>query len=179
MPTIKLFRQIDDSNVINGIFKASGTIPITKGTLVKIQSGWNADLTDTQLLGGAGAAYGNTVSERYGVRAAVTAAGTGDNPIGMTLYDTREVDEHGSKLLYDKQKQDEMQAVLSGQAVPILTKGFVYYSGVTGTPAAGDKAYPGPAGVVDTYALNSLIVPIGRFYGPKDAQGFVLLKLDL
>ena len=43
----------------------------------------------------------------------------------MTLYQTAKNDENGEKLLYNPQKQEEKQAMLPGQAVPILTKGIV------------------------------------------------------
>tara|TARA_A100001201_G_C4013443_1_gene178324 strand:+ start:55 stop:666 length:612 start_codon:yes stop_codon:yes gene_type:complete len=54
----------------------------------------------------------------------VTGAKDEDHAIGMTLYQTAKNDENGEKLLYNPQKQEELQAMLPGQAVPIATKGI-------------------------------------------------------
>ena len=53
----------------------------------------------------------------------ITGAKGEDHAIGMTLYQTAKNDENGEKLLYHPQKQEELQAMLPGQAVPIATKG--------------------------------------------------------
>tara|TARA_Y100000004_G_scaffold105274_1_gene118161 strand:+ start:2176 stop:2787 length:612 start_codon:yes stop_codon:yes gene_type:complete len=54
----------------------------------------------------------------------VTGAKDEDHAIGMTLYQTAKNDENGQKLLYNPEKQEEAQAMLPGQAVPIATKGI-------------------------------------------------------
>tara|TARA_R110002051_G_scaffold309089_1_gene381499 strand:- start:69 stop:689 length:621 start_codon:yes stop_codon:yes gene_type:complete len=58
----------------------------------------------------------------------VTGSVEGDRPLGLTLYQTAKNDENGEKLLYNPQKQEELQAMLPGQAVPVLTKGIVTLS---------------------------------------------------
>ena len=94
MPNLRPFRVVDEHDVVN-LFKFSGTIPATKGTMVKIVSGWDND-QELQLLGSPGASYNNTVSQRYGVQAQIAAcAGSGDAAVGLLLYDVREVDENG------------------------------------------------------------------------------------
>tara|TARA_A100001037_G_C14979723_1_gene557495 strand:- start:87 stop:791 length:705 start_codon:yes stop_codon:yes gene_type:complete len=55
----------------------------------------------------------------------VDAAGSGDMVLGVTLNQTALHDENGEKLLYYPQKALENQAVLSGQAVPVLTRGIL------------------------------------------------------
>ena len=55
----------------------------------------------------------------------VDAATTGTACLGVTLLQTAQYDENNEKLLYYPQKQLETQSVLSGQAVPILTKGII------------------------------------------------------
>ena len=57
---------------------------------------------------------------------------TGENVLGMTLNQTALKDENGEKLLYYPQKALENQAVLSGQAVPVLTRGIVTLNGSGG-----------------------------------------------
>lgn len=81
----------------------------------------------------------------------VNEAASGDAGIlGVTLRQTLTYDENGEKLLYYPQKALEMQAVLTGQAVPVLTKGVVTLDGDTafGTEptSIGDKVYPGVGG---------------------------------
>ena len=71
----------------------------------------------------------------------VTVAGTGDAVLGMTLNQTAKADENGEKLLYYPQKALENQAVLSGQAVPVLQRGIVTLNGETGAGAFGNNAY--------------------------------------
>ena len=56
---------------------------------------------------------------------------TKDVPLGMLLYDVREDDENGEKLIFNPRKAAENDYVISGQAVPILTRGIVLYSGAT------------------------------------------------
>ena len=54
----------------------------------------------------------------------ITGAKGEDHCLGMTLYQTAKNDENGEKLLYNPQKQEELQAMIPGQAVPIATKGI-------------------------------------------------------
>jgi hypothetical protein len=54
----------------------------------------------------------------------ITGSTSGDIPLGITLYQTAKNDENGEKLLYNPQKQEELQAMLPGQAVPVATKGI-------------------------------------------------------
>lgn len=52
-----------------------------------------------------------------------TAATTGAPVLGITLNQTLQYDENGEKLLYRPEKRAELQAVLSGQVVPVATRG--------------------------------------------------------
>ena len=52
-----------------------------------------------------------------------TAATAGEPVLGMTLNQTLATDENGEKLLYNPVKRAELQAVLTGQAVPVATRG--------------------------------------------------------
>ena len=70
----------------------------------------------------------------------VKVAATGDAILGMTLNQTALKDENEEKLLYYPQKALENQAVLSGQTVPILTKGLVTLNGSAGG-AFGNNAF--------------------------------------
>lgn len=177
--TIRPFRSVSEYETINLFKHISGVA--TKGMLVRISSGFLNDRSQLEMVSNPGAAYGNTVSTRWTVRPYVTTCHSGaTDTIGMLLYDVAETDENGEKLIFNPQKQAEMQCVLSGQAVPILTRGIVLYSGVveTNTPvAAGGVAYANNFGAVGTEGSSTF--KVGRFLGPKDANGHCLLKLEL
>jgi hypothetical protein len=73
-----------------------------------------------------------------------------------------------------------MDVVITGQAVPVLTRGVVLYSGIVGTPSFGSGAAISDLGdgslkVVASNAANR----VGKFLGPKNAAGHALLKVEL
>ena len=176
MPNLLPFRDYDEKDVLN-LFAFSGSLPATKGTLVKIQAGWKAT-DEMSMLGDVGASFANTVSQRYGVAAQVAVTTTGDTPLGMLLWDIRETDENGELLKFNPRKATEMQVVLSGQAVPIVTRGTFLYSGVGGTPAAGGTAYAGANGTITASSAGSAVA-IGKFLGAKDANDNVTVRINL
>jgi hypothetical protein len=127
------FRQYSEFDVIN-LF-ASDTADTTpfdnsngsQGVFVKVSAG-NMDLdpityaansylgkTDYPFLGAA---------QYPSVPLTFTAATTGVPVLGVTLNQTLLQDENGIKLLYNPIKRQELQAVLSGQAVPVATRGM-------------------------------------------------------
>lgn len=129
------FRQYSDVDVVNMF--ASDTVDATPftngngsaGVFVKVSAG-NLDLdpiqytaTDiTNTLGKAdypflGAAQYPAVPLKF------TAATAGEPVLGMTLNQTLATDENGERLLYNPVKRAELQAVLTGQAVPVATRG--------------------------------------------------------
>ena len=140
---LRPFRQYNENDVVN-LFSYSGdSTLVTKGLAVKVVGdGWtnDANTSPVELLGSVGASYTNVTSQRYGVKAKVGLAASGDAILGLTLMDVRELDENGEKLVYNPRKAAEMGVVISGQAVPVLTKGIVTYSGASNV-AAGSVAY--------------------------------------
>jgi hypothetical protein len=63
-----------------------------------------------------------------------------EKPIGITLKQTLAYDENGENLLRYPLKKDELQAVLPGQAAPILVRGLVLLGGSAfdgGNPTPG------------------------------------------
>lgn len=188
MPNLKPFRQYNPHDVIN-MLSYSGDVSSTvnKGTLVKIVgSGVDFSQDPMEFLGAPGASYSNTVSQRYGVPWQVApcqtgAAGVQDQPLGLTLWDVRETDENGEKLLYNRRKREELQCVKSGEAVPVVTRGLFYYTGTLcdsgpGSVGANTAVYAGANGELSTAADGKLV---GRTVGPVDAFAHVLLKLEL
>ena len=181
MPDLLPFRDYDEHDVLNLFaFDYTGGAHIKKGSLVKIVSGWTAqDNLDDNWVNGA--TYGNTLSPRYAVRPKVQLADTGNtDALGILLYDVRETDENGEKLLYNPSKAAEMQVAISGQAVPIATKGIFLMSGFGQTASTaeytvGSSVYPGNDGEL---TLKGTQV-VGKMLGPVSAQGWGLVKIDL
>ncbi len=198
--TLKPFRSYDEHDVVNLFALNFNTVnldadgaKIEKGVLVTVaDNGWKN--TDEALyshgLGGAttttapGKSFANTVSLRYGTTARVAPTAAGEVPLGITLWDMAERDENGEKLLYHPRKAAEMQAVISGQTMPVLTKGIVLYKGdltknrkvdpgvdvFNSTSGDGELTIDNP---------NSAQTKIGKTLGAKDDQDYVLLKVEL
>lgn len=174
--TLRPFRDYDEKDVINlyafsgGLVDTSLQILATKGTLVKIAGqGFRGDQEPTEMLGNFGAFnVNNWVGQRYGALPKVVVANPGDAPLGMTLFDVRELDENQLPLKYNPRKAAEMEAVISGQAVPVVTRGIFLYSGVqvSGGVAvtAGNSAYVGYFGGIATSG-SSGATAIGKFLG--------------
>lgn len=175
MPTIKPYQTVDETDVIN-LYAFSGVLPVNKGTFVKVISGW-LPTQNLESLGSPGATYGNTVSLRYGVMPKCgKVTSSGDVTIGMLLYDVRNVDENGELLIFKPQKAAEMEVAISGQAVPIATKGVFLYSGVQGNPTAGAAAYVDSNANLNVTGGGS--TRVGTFLGPAEA-GLVLFRLNV
>jgi len=186
---LKPFRDYSEHDVIN-LF-AFGDKDVTLGTTtvvyagsaVKVQTGWS-NTNELQMLGDVGAAYANTVSERYGVSADVqyTEGGADEAALGLTLYDVREYDENGEALKFNPRKQEELQSVLSGQAVPIATRGvFLMATGAWASSAGilqDNDVFATGSGQVTKLGAKAVNNRIGRTLGGPDADGSVLVKFD-
>ena len=186
---LRPFRDYDEHDVIN-LFAHRGS-DVNKGSLVKLDTatGWKNTNEPTMEEGVIGATYGNTVSNRYAVRAKVVDAGSGDKPVGMTLWDVKETDENGEKLLYNPRKAAEMQCVISGQAVPVATRGVILYSGsplnathAAQGPVAGEYLYVAANGqmmVASSVGWDSTLSKVGQVLGGMDSNNHVLIRLDV
>ena len=200
---LRPFRDYDEHDVINLFAHRSSNV--NKGSLVKVETatGWKNTDEPSMEEGVIGASYGNTVSNRYAVRSKVMDAGSGSNVIGMTLWDVKETDENGEKLLYNPRKAAEMQCVISGQAVPVAVRGVFLYSGATLNathaaqgPVAGEALYVAdngqmtvassmsPIGIglssnTATSVLTNGVHKVGQVLGGKDSNNHVLIRLDV
>ena len=136
---LRPFRDYDEHDVINlfALDEAAG-VDVTKGHFVAFGSaneGWRNAHGDDQglqnvMLGDVGQGYDNTVSQRYGVSSRVKLADANDTDVlGMLLYDVKETDENGEQLKFNPRKAAENDWAISGQAVPIVTRGIFLYSG--------------------------------------------------
>lgn len=159
------FRQYDENDVIN-LYSLDETIPEdpsadgvnAAGVVVKITAGVMGDevisLDDNAYLGKKYAApVGQNKYPSNPLK--VKASGNdSDSALGITLRQTLSHDENGEKLLYYRLKADELQAVLPGETVPVLTKGVVTLSAdaVSGALVAGEKLQAAAAGKLKKHA---------------------------
>tara|TARA_Y100001938_G_scaffold112001_1_gene153355 strand:- start:269 stop:850 length:582 start_codon:yes stop_codon:yes gene_type:complete len=97
------------------------------GVFVKVSAGnFDADPITYQTnayLGDTSYPFLGTTEMYPEVNLKITGASSGEIPLGLTLFQTAKNDENGEKLLYNPQKQTELQALLPGQSVPVATKG--------------------------------------------------------
>ena len=167
------FRQYNETDVIN--LYANQVVddnPATNGNgsagvMVKVLSGnMNQDTFDligSDYLGKTdypflGADKYPTVPLRF------DAATTGKAVLGVTLNQTIKNDENGEKLLYNPIKKDELQAVLSGQACPVATKGLFTFDesayelvGASVVPGNVVGISPGNPGKLTGYSREGLV----------------------
>jgi len=187
---LRPFRDYSEHDVVN-YFTFSGnaesaSVVLTKGAVVKVEGAgfqpYSTGLLGSnpiESIGAVGASYGNVLSDRYGSTAKVSLAASGDLPLGLTLLDIRELDENGEKLVFNPRKAAEMNVVISGQSVPVLTRGVVLFSGVTAN--AGDVAYLTAGANGNITAGSSLPVgapKVGKFLGTS-VNGIAPLKIEL
>ena len=130
------FRQYSDHDVVNlfSVIASDVNTATTDsgagdaGLFVKVADGnFDADPITYQTnsyLGDTSYPFLGTTEMYPEVNLKITGAADEDHCIGMTLFQTAKNDENGEKLLYNPQKQEELQAMLPGQAVPIATKGI-------------------------------------------------------
>ena len=187
---LKPFRDYDEHDVLNLFAFGDAAVSlgvsdvVYAGSVVKIKTGWSNSDETQDMIDSVGKAYDNTVSQRWGVTAEVEYCNGGsETPLGVTIFDVREYDENQEALKFNPRKQDELQAVLTGQAVPVATKGtFPFATGAWvadgAAVAAGDSIYASGNGQV-TPTLASVNTKVGKALGGPDSDGAVLVKLEL
>ena len=186
---LRPFRDYSEHDVIN-LFAfgddaaALGTTDVIQaGSVVKVKTGWTNG-NETEFLGDVGASFNNTVSQRYGVTAEVeyTDGGADEAALGITLYDVREYDENGEALKFNPRKAAELQACLTGQAVPVATRGlFLMATGAfagANSVAINMDVFATGNGQLTTVGDKDVNNRIGRTLGGPDADGSVLIKFD-
>jgi hypothetical protein len=151
------FRQYDDNDVIN--FYSYDLETGEAGSVVKVSA---ANLNDEPVEyvertdsdswdGTMGRALSLYPETPYKVTK-VSDTGAGVRPLGILLRDIRNKDENGENLLYYPEKKAELQCVVSGEAVPIATKGIFTLNvrGLTDgvVPAINSFAVPSKNGTV-------------------------------
>jgi len=96
-------------------------------------------------------------------------AGATDKPLGVTLRQTLAFDENDEKLLYYRQKLEDLYGVLPGEVVPVLTKGIITVaaSAVSGAALTGD-VYVAAKGQFAGSGTNKVGTVLG--VGDRDGQ---------
>lgn len=176
------FRDYSEHNVI-GIF-ANETVDDnpdsngngSNGVFVKVLSG---DLNKDVIEYGTAAYLGKTSYPHIGIAQyptvplRVTAATTGVAVLGITLRQTLGFDENGEKVIYHRQKGIEMQTLASGQAGPVLTRGFVTLDEVAFEGSDNTNFAPGNIVVISANAGKCTgVAPTAM--GGKTVVGHVL-----
>ena len=184
------FRDYSEHDVLNlfafgdEAVALNTTTTVYAGSCVKVKTGWSASNEPQDMIGNVGAGYDNTVSQRWGVASDVeyTDGGLDEAALGITLYDVREYDENGEALKFHPRKQDELQCSLSGQAVPIATRGvFLMATGawVSSDGVVQDQdVFATGNGQVTTLGAKAINNRIGRTLGGPSTDGSVLVKFD-
>jgi hypothetical protein len=180
---LKPYRVISEFDVVNHYKFVSAAGTGDAGVPVSISVGFNGQNGGPVVVSNlaAGLNNGNTYSPRWGVTPAVTGTTSGQIPFGITLYKTQEVNQFGYSYLYDKQRKDEAEAVVSGEAVPIATKGTLsVYVGTGASPQPSPTAarFAIVNGVGSYGAQTHPTGAFGEWQGGVDADGYAVLKFD-
>lgn len=154
--TLLPFRQYDDQDVVN-MFAYHG-VPTGAGLVVKVDAS-NANLNEDSVdivNGGFVNNLGDAYSPLFVNPLKLAVAGSGDNALGILLRDIRATDENGENLRFYPQKREELQCVLSGQTVPVATKGIFTFTEDAFTGAA----IPAPASKLGIRANGKLATAV-------------------
>ena len=169
------FRQYSDHDVVNMYAVVSADVLTSTtdtgagdaGVFVKVSDGnFDNDPVTYQTnsyLGKTDYPFVGTTDMYPEVNLKITGSTSGEIPLGMTLYQTAKNDENGEKLLYNPQKQEELQAMLPGQAVPVATKGIF-----TLAASAFDG---GVASYAPGKGIRTSLVNAGKLTGALRADG--------
>lgn len=173
------FRSINDRDIVNqyallGTGEAGLLVAINNGNMDDSAANW--DFTNSP-----GATYTRVSSFNAVTTAQVRQSTSGDNKytiLGFTLFNVAEFDENGEKYRYYKQKATENNVILSGQTVPVLTRGLLTLASgaYNGTPQVGSVIIPSDtvSGAVDVLAYASVSNKdqiIGKVIGTGARQG--------
>jgi len=194
---LKPYRQVAEEDIINGLFSAD-TQTLDQGVLVSISASDGSkdpvEYVDSSQLGKTD--YAHIGADMYPVvpnkfTTAASGARAAD-VLGITLFEVAYTDENGEKYLYYKQKRIENQICLSGEAVPVASRGvFEITSGnYAGTPThetyaiVGDDGKPEAVTYVGLTGMGlTMENVIGKFLSTPQSgskqDNSVLLKLNI
>ena len=152
------YKQYSEKDVVNlfalsstsaGLADPSVNGDNDNGVFVKVSAGdLNGDAISYISNDYVGKQHASPVGRNYlpTVPLKIAAATTGSQTLGITLNQTLTRDENGEKVIHNQQKA-ELQAVTSGEAVPVATKGVFTITA---------DAVDGDLGVGDGFKISSL-----------------------
>ena len=84
-------------------------------------------------------------------------------------------------LKYNPRKAAELEACISGQAVPVALRGTFLYSGLTGTIKGGAPIYGGSSGMITAQNNTGAtgLVQVGMALGGTGVDGSALIRFGL
>lgn len=182
MPTIRNrlypFHDVDEHDKIN-LFSLNVNSGLA-GQLVKIVAA-NPQDSDGWANTAVGASVDNVISYRYETKMKVAPTVSGDtkfSALGLTLYSTLEFDENGMPLKYFPQRAKEIGAVVSGETVPVATRGVFgvwgqYIDQSFATPAPGRLVCISRSGDGLLAAVNPTVVTQFNSSGVPTSATFV------
>lgn len=191
-PNLKPFRDYSEHDVVNLFAHESGNV--NKGTWVSLVEAdgntnvfENADSPATPHLAFENALSSNTPSRATSLRSEVNwkvqTASYGEVILGVMLYDVREVNRWGEKYIFmPRHHISEDEVVVSGEAVPVLTKGLIKTNAYVGTPGPGSGAVVGSganAGKLLVTGYSNSVNTVGKFLSSADADDYALFKIEL
>jgi len=109
------------------------------------------------------------------------SSATGNPALGITLKETLAYDENGENLLRYPVKKDELQCVLPGQTVPILTRGMVLLTNdaLDGSGAVGKGLTVGGSGKEGLFKVDDAAAgDVGRIIAKNAAGDKWLCKIS-
>lgn len=158
------FRQYDENDVVNLFALDADSLSVSLQNMKPNDDGVNADGVLVQVTGGN---FGDSIDvsvdsrfmESYNSPVGrnpyptnplkIAPCEAGNKPLGVTFRQTLSNDENGESLLFNPVKKDELNAVLSGQTVPVLKKGLISLhqnAFSAGVPAQGSYIKPAANG---------------------------------
>ena len=178
---LKPFRQYSENDVIN-LFAPNFTSG-DKGSLVTVADGFvsSDEATNVAIEGMQVANY--VVNYRRVVPAQVRLSTSGEGKgdvLGMMLYNVRSTNFLGVNLLFDRARREEGELAISGDAMPVVKRGFFLVAGFTGTPGAGSGAVTANGGAGAGLVTNGRNAKdVGEFLGAPDTDGYALFYLNV
>jgi len=159
------FRQYDENDVIN--FYSYDLETGEAGSLVKVSAANLSDEPVKYVERTDSNSYDNTLGNALSLYpevpykvTKVSDTGGGTQVLGIMLRDVRSKDENGENLLYYPEKKEELQCVVSGEAVPVATRGLftINVKGLGGglAPPINSFALPSDNGTITGVAPSAV-----------------------
>ena len=176
-PNMKPFREVDVHDVINMFAHVSGSV--NAGTFV-IATVADPDANPQAFIAGTREGQPTRAfSPRWENPNKVRTTTSGEVPLGIMLNDVREYNSYGDRYVHHKDELGRLDIVLSGQAVPIATRGIFEINGFSGAPGPMSGAIAHPTVDGQLLVSNSSTGKVGKFLSNSGADGYALFKVEL